>query len=700
MELNSLLDFLIATRSESLRQELLRRDNRARVAGRFIASISMELTILALPIKDIKVLGVLIARLMLVLGEFVPNHDATENDPINIMFRAVNKLMCMMNSEHICVEGDHPRFQCDNDTSSHCLGFMCCRSVGCTLITNCRHLLDRHADSCPDSYSLAVFKPYSITLQQALPYLTENEITICGTSNDIFPKALQGFAQATHLWQSVYSTRPLVITVESDEDNAEQNNMDETNGVDGNQATTDHETIPEARASSADDTENQHLERRSHIIRHKIELLRIELTSPQDPYRISGPLRKEYFRQRSKLRMLLTDKENNYEYQENCLVCQDSVIPIIASDDERDPIKYLPVLVQCEQKCPTSLLHLSCILRYSTHALSDLSQGKISLPECLRCCLKGNMITTAIQLISKHELESMLLHMDPHIICLFCRQENPANHLLGCARTTFKKDIIDKMDLPGFARSLRSFLGIYDERSCAYLQLPERTQRDRRKCIKLTIAKRKLVFELEEAKDTLTISGLTYLIKGHGLAANLLLETSIRRNWNEEFKAIILKIEEWSHVYDHKHCKLGSCVGNLSNPIFHFLSTIHEAILLFLKPNEDLPITRCIRTQRQLRSDLTCSACDISFGNPWDANAHFHQDSKKNSINQWLYAFEQLIYRNLNGTKEGHQRSVLEFYEADQDTLDMILCTAQKTLMNMEVTSRGHRTKNDKELHL
>ena len=79
MELNSLLDFLIATRSESLRQELLRRDNRARVAGRFIASISMELTILALPIKDIKVLGVLIARLMLVLGEFVPNHDATEN---------------------------------------------------------------------------------------------------------------------------------------------------------------------------------------------------------------------------------------------------------------------------------------------------------------------------------------------------------------------------------------------------------------------------------------------------------------------------------------------------------------------------------------------------------------------------------------------------------------------------------------------
>ena len=692
MELNSLLDFLIATKTEALRQELLQRHQRARIAGRLIASISMELTLLALPIKDVKVLGVLIARLLVILGEFVPNHEPTENDPISIMFRAVNKLMCMMSNDHICVEGDHQRSQCNNETTSHCLGFMSCRSVGCAFITNCRHFLDRHADSCPDSYGPAVFKSYSLTLQQALPYLTENEVDICGSSEEIFPKTLKGFAQATHLWHSVYSRRPLVITVESDEDIENQNGMEGTS-----EESIDHTVEAVVDTTSSTITINPRLDRRFNIVRHKIELMRIELTSHQSPYNITGPLRKEYFYQRSKLRMLISDTENNFEFQEKCMVCQDNVIPIIITDDEQDPLKYMPIIVQCEQKCPTSLLHLSCMLRYSSHALSDLSLGKITLPECLRCCLKGNMITTAIQLLSKYELKSMLLHLDPHIICLFCKQEHPANHLLGCARATFKKDVIDKLDIRKFARSLQSFLGIYDERSSAYLQLPERTKRDLRKFIKPTIAKKKPLFELEEGKNTLTISGLIFLVKGHGLAANLLLESSIRRNWDEEFKTTVIKIDEWSNVYDHNTCKLGSCVGSLPNPVFQFISSIHEAILLFLPPDEDLSITKCIRTQRQLRSDLTCSACDISFESHLEANEHFQEDGKKYSVNTWLNPFEQLLYRNLDGTRTGTQRKVLDFFDIDQDTLDMAIRTAKRALTILETTSKGQRVKSNKK---
>ena len=226
--LETLLDFLRESKDDSLRHSLIVEENRVQIAGEFLAAASMELTNLALPISSVKVIGILISRLVTILAEFTPNITNRANDPIDMMHKGMNKILQLLTSDTVCVEPRNSESICQNELSDHSLGLLTCKSNECILITNCAHLLERHAETCRRPWSNTPFRQFSIHLNIAFPFLSDAEKDICGTSLELFRKNLQGFTTSAELMNRVYGGRPMVInvstepdviTIESDENN-------------------------------------------------------------------------------------------------------------------------------------------------------------------------------------------------------------------------------------------------------------------------------------------------------------------------------------------------------------------------------------------------------------------------------------------------------------------------------------------------
>ena len=685
VSLETLLDFLRMTKDDSLRQSLMTPGNRAQIAGRFLAAASMELFDLTLPISSIKVIGVLVSRLITVLAEFAPNTNSRSVDPIDLMCRGLNKIMQLLANDTICVEPRNETRACNNSLTEHTLGLVACKSNDCIFITNCADLLRRHAAACERPWHNTPTRPFSLHLQQALPYLSNTERDICGMNNDTFGKALQEFASSADLTSRVYGGRPLelnIITIDNDENDmpelVEHQANENAESIDNEE---EEEDIRQERSSEPLHPTN----RRSLILKHQAETLMISAHTAQDPFTMKGFLKGEYFRHRSNLRMVLADRPNNHEFVEICQWCKNEVVKEL-EEGEKDVHKYQPILVQCERKCPASLMHLECLLQYSSHAIEEFKLDKtIKALTCLRCCIKETNLSYAVQLMTKREYEQMSLHLDPIVRCLFCREPcKPTKHLLDCAKSTFKPTNVDSLDIRKFAQNLRRFLGIYDDRSTPFLHLPNR-QGNEHKTLRPIIAKKRLLIEVRESEQSLSFPGLLHLIKGHGYAATMLLDSNIRSCWNREFGIAIKKITEWSEVFDHSNCKLGSCLEQLSNDVFQFVASVHEAVMLFLPQEDGIAITKCIRNQRGLRSDPNCTVCDMTFDNHKVANKHFQEEDQKGGVTPWLHPFEQLIYKHLRGDRRRTHQKVSRYCDVDQIPLRMILATIRTNLANLEI---------------
>ena len=702
--LETLLDFLKETKDDSLRHSLIVEENRARIAGEFLAAASMELTNLAMPISSVKVIGILISRLVTILAEFAPDTNNRVDNPIDMMSRGMNKILQLLTSDIVCVEPRNPANICHNELSDHSLGLLTCRSNGCVLITNCAHLLERHAEVCSRPWSNTPYRQFSIHLDNALPFLSDAEREICGTSLELFRKNLQGFTPAPDLMNRVYggmpmvinvSTEPDVITIELDENNPHGNldanipmpvsHLGSANPVSSEQ---EEEYEDSATEDSEEGSQRVVVTRESLILQHQAESLRISAYTVQDPFAFEGPLKEEYLRHRSNLRMVITDQENNHEFSETCQWCRNEVVQKFGRDEKRDH-KHQPIMVQCEKKCPTSTMHLECLLEYSSHAINAFKTGNTDKAlNCLRCCAPGASLNAAIPLMTKKEYSMMLLYVDPIIRCLFCRQpRKPAKHLLECAKSTIRRQTILSMDIKKFAHSLKKFLGVYDERSTEFLQLPHRHRSEFVKTMRPVVAKSRIQVGLKESKYSLTILGLLHLVKAHAHAATMLLDSNIRSCWDREFGILIRKMSDWADIFDHSDCKLGSCLTTLTNDVFKFVASVHEAILLFLPQNHDSPITKCIREQRSLRSDPTCNVCELTFESHEVANKHFQEEDDRTSVTPWLQPFDQILYRHLKGHGRRSLLRIARFCEVDRNALRMILNTIRIHLMTLEIRS-------------
>ena len=696
--LETLLDFLRESKDDSLRHSLIVEENRVQIAGEFLAAASMELTNLALPISSVKVIGILISRLVTILAEFTPNITNRDNDPINMMHKGMNKILQLLTSDTVCVEPRNSASICQNELSDHSLGLLTCKSNECVLITNCAHLLERHAETCRRPWSNTPFRQFSIHLNNAFPLLSDAEKVICGTSLELFRKNLQGFTTSAELMNRVYGGRPMVInvstepdviTIESDENNlhGEHEVHFDNSGPLSSEREDDHEEP--ASDDSEEEPQRVVITRESLILKHQAESLRISAYTVQDPFVFEGPLKEEYMRHRSNLRMVITDQDNNHEFSEICQWCTSPVIQKFGRDEKRDH-KHQPIMVQCEKKCTTYTMHLECILEYSSHAINAFKMGNTDKTlNCLRCCEQGAGLNTAIPLMTKKEYSMMLLYVDPIIRCLFCRQaRKPAKHLLECAKSTIRRQTILTMDIRKFAHSLKKFLGVYDERSTEFLQLPRRQRSEFVKTMRPIVAKSRVQVGLKESKCSLTVLGLIHLVKGHAHAATMLLDSNIRAlRWDQEFAILIRKMNDWAEIFDHSDCKLGSCLTTLTNDVFKFVASVHEAILLFLPQNHDSPITKCIREQRNLRSDPTCNVCELTFEDHEAANKHFQEEDDRTNITPWLQPFDQILYRHLKGHGRRSLLRIARFCEVDRNALRMILNTIRTHLTTLEIRS-------------
>ena len=700
----TLLDFLRVTKDDSLRFSLTIQENRVRIAGEFLAAASMELSSLALPISSVRVIGVLISRLVTILAEFTPDMDNRTADPIDIMSRGMNKILQLLANDTICVEPRNPSSTCQNQLSNHSLGLITCKSNGCVMITNCVHLLERHASVCRMPWDDTPHTQFSLKLEDALPFLSDAEKEICGTSSELFLKNLQGFAPTTDLMNRVYGGRPLVInvttepdviTIESDEINPHGQleasfpvPMSHLHDHNTTRSERDEENDDSAVEDSEENPRRVVITRESLILQHQAESLRISAYTAQDPFQFEGPLKEEYLRHRSHLRMVITDQENNQEFNEICMWCRENMVQSFGRDEKRD-YKQQPIMVRCEKKCPASSMHLECLLQYTSHAINAFKTGNTDKAlNCLRCCAQGANLNVAIPLMTKREYSMMLLYVDPVICCLFCRQpRKPAKHLLECAKSTFRRQTILSMDIKKFAQNLKRFLGIYDERSSEFLQLPHRQKNELNKVMRPVVAKSRIQIEIRESKSSLPILGLLHLIRGHAHAATMLLDSNIRSCWDREFGILVRKINDWTEIFDHSDCKLGNCLAPLSNDAFKFIASVHEAILLFLPQNQGSSITNCIREQRSLRSDPNCAVCEITFENHEEANRHFQEEEDRTSVTPWLHPFDQILYRHLKGHGRRSLLRIARICDVDEHALKMIINTIRIHLTILEIQS-------------
>ena len=149
------------------------------------------------------------------------------------------------------------------------------------------------------------------------------------------------------------TTEPDVITIESDEINPHGQleasfpvPMSHLHDHNTTRSERDEENDDSAVEDSEENPRRVVITRESLILQHQAESLRISAYTAQDPFQFEGPLKEEYLRHRSHLRMVITDQENNQEFNErekgcpkdNCLIHSFTVRYQERDFDDKRPI--------------------------------------------------------------------------------------------------------------------------------------------------------------------------------------------------------------------------------------------------------------------------------------------------------------------------------------------------------------------------